>query len=466
MSTKVKKPSLLLRFLHAIIRVSLRIYFRSIKVSGKKNVPTRGPLVIVANHPASVLDPMLLASVVGRNIGFVTRGDLATKKFWAWLYSKLNLIAVYRSHETPELMHKNKEVFRNCFNHLSQEGSIIIFPEGQTTTERRLRPVKTGSARIALGAEAENNFELGVKILPVGLNYSDPHNFRSRAFLNIGEPISLKEYQEQYRTDERGTVKNLTANIKSRLEELSLVIDEEYDGLVDGVEQLFKKSLVKEYVNTPKERIDFELTKDITHAIEIVEDKEPGKVNEMAGRINTYLESLSKKKLEDRHVYPHLNLANGMPDVALIYKTLKAIVLTCAGFPIWLYGVINSYLPYRIPGWVAQMLTKREEHFGSIYLIIGMATFPLFYGIQTAIVAWLTGNMWIALAYLVSLPITGLIAYRYNMSVPNTMKFLKVIALSITDRKTISDLIKQRVLILVELNKAKKLYLSTITSND
>ena len=83
--------------------------------------------------------------------------DVTRKRFWAWLFPLLNLIPVFRTRETPELMHKNKFMFSHCFNHLADSGSILIFPEGFSVTERRMRKLKAGAARIALGVEDENN---------------------------------------------------------------------------------------------------------------------------------------------------------------------------------------------------------------------------------------------------------------------------------------------------------------------
>ena len=107
----------------------------------------------------------------------------------------IHMIPVYRKEETPELTHKNKAVFRACNEHFENGRSLIIFPEGTSKIEYRLRKVKSGASRIVLGAESKNNFELGIIIIPIGITYSNPMNFRTDVQLNFGKPISVESYK-------------------------------------------------------------------------------------------------------------------------------------------------------------------------------------------------------------------------------------------------------------------------------
>src|SRR5205085_1767241 len=112
----------------------------------------------------------------------------------------------------------NDEVFSKCFEHLKNKGAILIFPEGVSLTNRQLKKIKTGTARIAFGAEAGNDFNLGVKIISIGLNYSDPHSFHSDLFINIDESINVADYETHYREDAFTAANKLTDEIRARLE--------------------------------------------------------------------------------------------------------------------------------------------------------------------------------------------------------------------------------------------------------
>ena len=78
--------------------------------------------------------------------------------------------------------------------HLIDGGCIYIAPEGTSVVERRVRTIKTGTARIALSAENKSDFNLGTTIIPVGLSYTAPLNFQNEVLLNVGQsPIEVSK---------------------------------------------------------------------------------------------------------------------------------------------------------------------------------------------------------------------------------------------------------------------------------
>ena len=200
------------------MQISLRFFFRNVQVKGLENIPARGSLLIVSNHPNTILDPIVIARFIHRKVFFLAKASLFRAKVTKWLLPKLSMIPVYRAQDDPSLMQQNGEIFAKCFEHLENNGAILIFPEGISLTNRQLRKIKTGSARIALGAEAANNFTLGVNIVCIGLNYFDPHRFQSDLLINIDEPVHVRDYETLYKQDEFAAVNKLTGEIRTRLE--------------------------------------------------------------------------------------------------------------------------------------------------------------------------------------------------------------------------------------------------------
>ena len=135
------------------------------------------------------MDPILLATHINRQLYFLSRGDAFKSAFSKWLFPRLHMIPVYRPDLFPNDTHKNKQVFEKCFEHLENKKTVMIFPEGISETVRRLRPIKTGVSRISLVAEERNNFELGLVVIPIGINYSNPHHFKSDVFVNSFWPV-------------------------------------------------------------------------------------------------------------------------------------------------------------------------------------------------------------------------------------------------------------------------------------
>ena len=117
------------------------------------------------------MDPVVIGTLTNRPLFFLAKGSLFQNKFTQWLFPKFNMIPIFKRDETPDQAHKNKEVFSHCYKHFAEGGAILIFPEGISFTERKIKEIKTGAARICLGAEAENDFKLGIKIITIGLNF-------------------------------------------------------------------------------------------------------------------------------------------------------------------------------------------------------------------------------------------------------------------------------------------------------
>ena len=173
--------------LKIITDISLKVFFRKIEVHGEKLIPEGAPLIIAANHPSTMMDAIVIGSAINKRLHYIARGNLFRTSFRRWLFKNLFVIPIYRKSESSKASERNIEVFRKCFDVLAGRGTILIFPEGVSQTERQIQKIKTGTARIALGAEKANNFKLGVVVVPVGLNYSDPGEFRSDLYISFAK---------------------------------------------------------------------------------------------------------------------------------------------------------------------------------------------------------------------------------------------------------------------------------------
>lgn len=92
------------------------------------------------------------------------------------------------------------QVYHNVFHRMDKGGCVGIFPEGGSHDRSDLLPLKAGVAVMALGSLAEFP-DCGVKIVPVGMNYFNPHKFRSRAVIEFGTPIEIpSELVQKYKS--------------------------------------------------------------------------------------------------------------------------------------------------------------------------------------------------------------------------------------------------------------------------
>src|SRR4030095_9587808 len=177
------------RIITSILRLALRIYFRRIEVAGLENVPRDQPVIFVLNHPNALVDPVFLLCFAPRKVSFLAKAPLFRMPVIGSLVRALDSLPAYRQQDAGEDVTRNRETFDAARKLLLNGGTIGICPEGVSHNEPRLKPLKTGAARIALGA-ASSGAQLDVKIVPVGLYYTEKTTFRSSALLRFGEPIN------------------------------------------------------------------------------------------------------------------------------------------------------------------------------------------------------------------------------------------------------------------------------------
>src|SRR6266702_6596901 len=135
-----------------VLRLALRIYFRRIEVAGLEHIPHDTPIIFVLNHPNALVDPAFLLCLSPRKVSFVAKAPLFRMPVIGYLVRALASLPVYRQQDTGEDVTRNIETFVAARKLLARGGTIAICPEGISHDEPGLQPIKTGTARIALGA--------------------------------------------------------------------------------------------------------------------------------------------------------------------------------------------------------------------------------------------------------------------------------------------------------------------------
>lgn len=445
---------MLYSILKLLMQITGRVFFRSITIRNKELIPAKGPLMVLANHPSTFMDPIVIATMLDREVYFLAKGELFKGSLAKWLFSKMNMIPVYRKQDDPNQMNKNQETFDKCYEHLEKGGAILMFPEGTSITERKLRPIKTGAARIVLGAEARNDFKLNTQIITIGLNYANPHKFNRDLFINIEAPIKAADYKEEYTTNTVTGAQHLTESIRLQLEKLVIGInDEKTDDLVNDIETLYKHKLSKELgISDNDKDAEFNLTKNIVETVDYYLLNDPERAEKMRARIKEYLNNLNTIGITDSDIEAN------QQNKSLIKGSAKAFLTIILGFPIYIYGLINNILAFEIPGWIANKITTTIEYRGAIGMVMGMFTFLIFYTTQIMLVWKFSHIQWITIAYALSLPLSGIFTYWYFHAI--TKIRAKWVLMTVFYKKStfVSSLITEREKLISEFDKAKEEY--------
>ncbi len=187
------KTSCLLYFiLKRIARLALPFLCRNVVINKPEILKMKGPVLLACNHPNSFLDSIIIDTLFEESVWSLARGDAFKKPFIKTL-NALKILPVYRPSEGVENLTENYKTFETCIEILKQNGIITIFSEGKCINEWHLRPLKKGTARLAIKAWEENlpagRQGIPLTVIPVGLNYSSFTRFGKNIFINFGDPI-------------------------------------------------------------------------------------------------------------------------------------------------------------------------------------------------------------------------------------------------------------------------------------
>ena len=392
-----------------LTRITLNGYFRKVVVSGLENIPSNGPVIIVANHPSAFMDPMVVGTCTNRSLHFIAAAEFMGRGLKSWIYRKqLHMIPVFRpSNTVGEASSMNNEMFSQCYELLARGGAVMIFPEGNSVTEQRVRKLKTGAARIALGARDHCAGEVEVSIVPVGLNYANPHRFQSEVFVNIGEPISTKGFT----SDQQGAVE-LTDEIERRLRETVRHVQyEELDSLVKKVELIMKSR-----PGVKRDGLDqeFQVHQQLIQSMQAMLEVKPEVITQLEKRVDAYLGKIRQIGISDRSIAALSPLDTPLERLRLY-----------AGRPLFIAGFLINAIPYYLTVFIFRRLNlfQREgspqkqginpAFRGSIAIAVGMVVFIHWFIGLAVLCAGLTGFWWVGLIALLAFYVTGLFTLRY-----------------------------------------------------
>jgi 1-acyl-sn-glycerol-3-phosphate acyltransferase len=233
---------LLYRFIKILARPALHFYCRHIAINKKELLKLNGPLLLAANHPNSFLDAIILCTLFNKPVYSLARGDAFKNKLAAKILYRLKILPVYRVSEGVENLEENYKTFDDCKKIFRQNGIVLIFSEGRCVNEWHLRPLKKGTARLAISSWEER---IDLKVLPVGINYSSFKKFGKNIFLFLGEPVT--KYNIDYKAAHGKAIKSINDNLAGQLK--PFVYEIQPDDAEKKKQLLFKQqSLLKKIV--------------------------------------------------------------------------------------------------------------------------------------------------------------------------------------------------------------------------
>jgi 1-acyl-sn-glycerol-3-phosphate acyltransferase len=375
--------------------IAIRVFYR-FEVQGP-SPPRSGPLLLVANHPNSLVDPALVTAAANRPVRFLAKAPLFTHPLVGWLVRGSGAIPVYRRSDDPTLTSRNQEMFAAAFAALSEGAAIGIFPEGLSHSHPSLADLRTGSARIALGFATRSAEPL--EVVPTGLVLRDKGRFRSDALVVHGEPVEWADLESRGEEDVEA-VQELTRRLGEALQEVTINLESwEDQPLVEGAQSIWAAEVEPD--GDEEDRLArIQVSASILRHVR--RDPDPQSLA-LAREVTTHCRRLQRLGMEPGDLGARVDLRSALRWTAnrVVWLGPPATLLALSGFLLYL-------IPYHVTGLLARATKPPATQRSTYQILIGALIYTLWIVLVAVGVGTWLGFGWGALTF-VLLPAIGIV---------------------------------------------------------
>jgi glycerol-3-phosphate O-acyltransferase/dihydroxyacetone phosphate acyltransferase len=386
------------------VRWLLRIYYPVIAVRGQEHIPASGPVLLVANHPNSLLDAALIAWVARRPVHFFAKAPLFDVPVFGSLLRAFGMVPAYRGSDDKSQVKRNLESLAAGAAWLKKGAAVGIFPEGKSHDSFHVEAVLSGAARMALQGTGEGQ---PVPILPVGLNYERKEQFRSSVWVNVGERIEVTALPPNRPLgDEKRAIREVTGEIDRRLKKTVIHLEQPgWEPLLSFLETL-RPAARHDAVAGLLQR------KRIADAVNHFLTVDRSRTEAMATTIRRHQENLATFGLE---------MGSEIVDAHSSHRSWRdrgRSIVFVAGLIPALAGILLYYVPFVVTRAIARRLQQPGRTTMALSRFsVGLIIYGLWYlMVWLTLIGWL-GYLWGSL-WILALPLLKLLAWQYRLLLP------------------------------------------------
>jgi 1-acyl-sn-glycerol-3-phosphate acyltransferase len=419
------------RLLKLLIGIGIRLYYKEIKVKNRQFLEHDGPIIIIANHPNTLMDAWMVGQICKQPIHFMAKGTFFNSRFKRWILGSLNMIPINRSVDEKIDGVSNTDSFEACYKVLEAGKILVIFPEGNSMMERQLRVLKTGTARIALEVEKRNGGKLNLKVIPMGLFYSKAEKFRSSVLISVEQGLFVKDYLEEYTVNTSLAARKLTDKFRIHLERVIVSTESsEQEKLLEDILGIMKNTWKQHYIEDNAVHLQ-----EIKQRVEEIQLLQPYLLDEIQNLVNTIIWQTTKLEIKTDFLDKRFRSQRYLSQLFL------SIVFILLGLPLYIFGFINSVIPYKLTDLLMTKLVKDIEYYAPIAVLLGLVIYPLNYCFFLWVGSQLFDfNLFGKIIYFFAMPITGMFAYHFGLFMTNTAYKWNYIFLVMNEKEAVKEL--------------------------
>jgi 1-acyl-sn-glycerol-3-phosphate acyltransferase len=375
------------------------VYYRRVIIVGSENISPDDYLIFAPNHQNALMDALAVLFTNNRQLIFLARADIFKRKFIASILYFLKILPVYRIRDGIENVRGNDVIFDKTIDAIKHKNGIGILPEGNHEGLRRLRQLKKGICRIAFQAEEATDFNLNIKIIPVGLEFS--HYSRIRQVLTVvyGKPIEVSQFEGSYKENPQKALNELRELLSVEMEKNMVHIesDEDYEA-IDELRNLINGKYSDD-VRMPKLFRDRILINKLNR-LRTSENSIYKRICELAVEIKRKTKDLGLNyRLLEKKKHPLGWLSLGIAGLV-------------AGFPLFLFGFIFNFVFIKIPDIQIKKIKDIQFH-SSMKYSISFALALILMPVYLIVLLITVSPWWLGLLCFAFIPVAGLFAWNY-----------------------------------------------------
>jgi glycerol-3-phosphate O-acyltransferase/dihydroxyacetone phosphate acyltransferase len=435
----IRFVKLLGTFIRVLTHRVIKRYYPRIQITGAERIPDTGPVLFCANHPNSLVDPILIGIAARRPVSFMAKAPLFKTPLLGPIIKALGMVPAYRGRDDARQVKKNSASLALVAEGLKAGRAMGIFPEGISSDKRQLGLVRSGAARIAL--EAFDNGVTDLIIIPLGINYDKKEQLGSKVWIDVGEPLHLASWIPEHSenneepiapSDDKRLRRKLTEALGTALKNVIVHVDNaDWDPLLTDLEIIFKRTKHK-----PSDQVPALMRrKRIADAINYYYEQDPDTAAEIIGKVESYHRELRGAGLviDD----PILNRSRTYAIFTFLWQ-LGVLVLW---FLPALFGSMMNMVPFLVTRKVsAKFQDDGQKTIATWRLVCGLPIYLVWYGIIYMTVFYETQQLPMAMMMNFMLPITGSIALRYWPFFAKSMRHMGHQFRTLTNRKQLHEL--------------------------
>jgi 1-acyl-sn-glycerol-3-phosphate acyltransferase len=354
------------------------------------------------------MDPLAIIYASRRQVVFFARADIFRKRTIAKLLYFMKILPIFRIRDGFRSVDKNREMFEEASKVLFNNRAVGLFPEGNHSGKKHLRNFRKGTARLAFQAEENADFQLGLQLVPVGIDYSNYFNAGSDLIVVFGDPISIEPYKKAYLENPPKALAAVTQDLAKSIKRLIIDIEpmEDYRCIYIATETYYEYLLSGKKIKSGL-FMGFLVKKDVASMLNYGFKDGDEKIPELRLATSELSDKLSKAGLRLQTI-----IESPSKLLFLLSESLFLLIL----FPVFIYGVILNYLPYRLPFYFTKEV--KDPHLKiSVRFGAGYITYALWYFLIGLTIIFIPLDYSLKALFLISLPVSGLISFYYYRNV-------------------------------------------------